>query len=420
MNKSDRKYIALLGALLLLYVFVEFIRPKEVDWTPTFSRTHKTPYGGYLLYTFLPDLFPGQQVNTANRSIYEVVSGTEDPAFNYIFLNMSFDQALFGGGPSFEFDDLETEKLLEFVEAGNHVFMAAERFGGLLADTLNLSTETDAVPVFRQPGSQEVDTTLDIRMTLLNPALHSVRSYRFRQGSVNWYFSSFDTLRTTALGIRFNETNQPLINFIRINWGEGALFIHTAPRVFTNYNIVQGSNVDYLFKALSYLPVRTTVWDEYYKPGSSRHASTPLRYILQQPALRWAYFLALTGLILFILFRGRRRQRIIPVVTPPQNTTLAFVDTVGRLYYQQGNHLDLARKKIAYFRDYLRTHLNLDTNVDEQTLIKKVALRAGVASNEVQVLFRTIASVESRTTLSDEALMDLNDKIESFYAHAKR
>ena len=419
MKKSDRKYIALLTVLIGMYVVIEWVRPKEIDWTPTFSRADKIPYGNYLLYTFLNDLFPGEKVTIADRSVYEVLSSPKADTFNYIFLNLNFDQPFFNG-PSFEFDDLETERLLEFVEGGNYIFMAAERFGGLLADTLKLATNTDAVPVFRQPGSQEVDTTLDVRMRLLNPALKNTQPYRFRQGSVNWSFSSFDTLRTTALGVRYNRENEQVINFIRVDWGDGALFLHSAPRVFTNLNIVKDNNAEYIFNALSYLPVRAAVWDEYYKPGSARHASTPLRYILQQPALKWAYFTALLGLLMFIFFRARRRQRVIPIIKPPQNTTLEFVDTVGRLYFQHGNHRDLAQKKIAYFRDYLRTHLNLDANHLDEAMATKVALRAGIAQLQIDALFRTLANVESQTTLNDDALMDLSTKLETFYAHAKR
>ena len=78
------------------------------------------------------------------------------------------------------------------------------------------------------------------------------------------------------------------------------------------------------------------------------------RYIFTQPALTWAYYLVLIGLLFYALFAGKRTQRVIPVVEPPRNTSLEFAQTVGRLYFQQGDHDNLARKKIQYFLAGLR------------------------------------------------------------------
>jgi hypothetical protein len=53
-------------------------------------------------------------------------------------------------------------------------------------------------------------------------------------------------------------------------------------------------------------------------------ASTPLRFFLTNDFLRWALRLSVFGLILYILFEMKRRQRVIPVITPLRNSTVRF------------------------------------------------------------------------------------------------
>ena len=56
-----------------------------------------------------------------------------------------------------------------------------------------------------------------------------------------------------------------------------------------------------------------------------------LSVIRQHPPLLWAFWLGIVGLLLFIFFNVKRKQRIINVVKPNVNTTVNFTETVGRL-----------------------------------------------------------------------------------------
>jgi hypothetical protein len=87
------------------------------------------------------------------------------------------------------------------------------------------------------------------------------------------------------------------------------------------------------------------ILDEYYKPNKFRAAQTPLRYILSVPAYRWAYYVAIFSILIYVVVYARRQQRIIPIIEPFKNLSLEFARTVGTLYYQQKDHRDLAEKK---------------------------------------------------------------------------
>lgn len=174
------------------------------------------------------------------------------------------------------------------------------------------------------------------------------------------------------------------------------------------------NNNEYAARALSYLPVRDTIWDEYYKIGKLQ-IRTPLRYVLSQEPLRWAYYLSVAGVLMFIFFQGKRRQRAIPLRAPKTNTSLEFVETVGRLYFQAGDHRKLASKKTAFFFEYLRTRFYLNTNNLGEEFVLRVAEKSGVAAQEMRALFEQIQNLHNKHWLSEAELLALNRALENFY-----
>jgi hypothetical protein len=55
--KSLRIYLIVAGLLLTIYIIAQVNRPKAVDWKITLNSKEKTPYGDYILYNRLGDLF---------------------------------------------------------------------------------------------------------------------------------------------------------------------------------------------------------------------------------------------------------------------------------------------------------------------------------------------------------------------------
>ena len=58
MRKSEIKYLVVLCVLFVGLVLFEVYKPKPVDWTQTFSNKDKIPYGTYVLYSMMENLFP--------------------------------------------------------------------------------------------------------------------------------------------------------------------------------------------------------------------------------------------------------------------------------------------------------------------------------------------------------------------------
>ncbi len=392
--RSNIKYILpLLGGMLLM-IILEINTPKPLNWQPTLSMSDKIPYGSYLVYDLLSEIFPEQPIRVNNQPLYESLQSDEEQ-HNYIIITDEFAP-----------DELETNKLLSYVEAGNDVFIASGRFRGALADSFHLETSFIISPEIETSGFYLNDS---VSLNFSNPNLSSPQNYIYRRQTVNSYFSHFDTLHATVLGIN----NIHKANFIRFEIGKGAIFFSSVPLAFTNYNVLYRNNYEYIAKAFSYLPILPTYWDEYYKWGR-RMASSPLRYILSQPALKYAYITLMIGMVLFLIFEGRRRQRIIPVLTPLRNTTVDFVQTVSRLYLQHRNYKQLADKLIRFFLENLRSRFFVKTGEFNEAFYEKLARKSGVPQKEIEKLFSRIQWVREQEHLGEKGLVDLHRAIQRF------
>ncbi|MBK8581488.1 MAG: hypothetical protein IPL86_06480 [Flavobacteriales bacterium] len=184
------------------------------------------------------------------------------------------------------------------------------------------------------------------------------------------------------------------------------------PRAFTNYYLLKDEARPFMESAFSLLPNRPVLWDEYYKVGRDG-SQTPLRYILEQPALRGAYWTAIALLLLTVLVYARRRQRAIPVVEPPRNTSREFADTMGRLYYFQGDHADIARKLSTQFKDETRRKLRLHRTTWDAETVKEIALRSGISEEELNHAGRLMDYYADTENVSEQQLLTLNKAISS-------
>jgi hypothetical protein len=235
------------------------------------------------------------------------------------------------------------------------------------------------------------------------------------------YFSSYDTTYTRVLGV--NEKNLP--DYIVLFAGKGRLYLHVAPRIFSNYFLLTNDNYQYFGYVTAYLRFEPqyVYWDEYYKDfsstknknnlGNNDHFST-MEVIRQNPALLWAFYIGLFGLLLFVLFNVKRKEREIPVLPVNTNATVAFTETVGRLYLQRKDNRNIADKIITYFYEYLRKKYFINTSVINKEFINSLSGKSGVSKTETNELFELIKTIELQDNVSDQELLQLNLKIENF------
>lgn len=387
-----RRFIIIFSVLFILYVVAEINKPKPIDWTVTISRSDKNPYGGYIIYNQLKHIFPATTIQSFRTLIYKQAKNLPETNTAYFII-----------GATLRPTATETNKMKNYVSKGNYIIASANHFYNSFLDSLGVETTT---PVSFKPN----DST---SINFVNPALKETKNFTFIQGTIDQYFSKIDNGKITILSI--NNHHKPV--FVKVPYGKGAFFIHAAPVCFSNYFLLFRHNASYTSKALSYIPqnVSKIYWDEFYKSEQKQEVTTPFRFFLSNEHLRWALRLALIGLLLYIFFEMKRRQRIIPVITPLQNSTLDFVKTVASVYYNEKDNNGIADQKADYFLEFVRNRFNIATQTLDNDFAEQLHRKSGVRIEDISELISLLISVQTEQDVTDEMLLDLNRSVDNFY-----
>jgi hypothetical protein len=394
--KKELKFILVIVTLFAILIVVQMSSPSSVNYEITLEKTDKQAFGTYILFNLIEDLYPDQTIVHTNSTMFEL--GLMDQLDGNLFI-LTTDLYL---------EPEEMETLLDFVAAGNTALITSYLYdpqSSELSDTLNLKSL--GILNSMQNRKDADSTFLYFKDT---PDKH----YNYKKIDVPEYFSSYDTTATEVLA--FNQEDNPVL--IRTAFGEGNFLLSTTPLVFTNYYMVHNDNYQIPEKILQQLPVTNVYWTNYYMMGRME-SNSPLRYILKNPTLSWAYYIALFSIIIYVIFAVKRKQKPIPVISPPRNASLEFVNTVGMLYYNRGDHRNIASKKINYFLDHVRRNYFIATDLSDPDFVKRLANKSGVDEKKVTVVVRSIIHYSKKPVLTSDELMHLNNNIEGFLHHGK-
>src|SRR5205085_10115041 len=114
----------------------------------------------------------------------------------------------------------------------------------------------------------------------------------------------------------------------------------------------------------------------------------------------------------------RRKKRNIPVISKQRNDSMDFVKTIGRLYYDKGDHLNLARKMGAYFLELVRGKYKMQTTNLDDEFVSQLRFKTGLEEWEIRTIVSFIKYLESEPAISDEQLTEFHQQLESFYKKA--
>lgn len=406
--KSYRIYLLFIAILFTAFVAVEYVKPKPISWEETYINKDKIPYGTYVLYEMLKDVFPGVNAQSTRLPVYNKLEtlyslfenndgelyqeAKSKQRFNYLFIN-----------PTFRLDTMDLKFMFRFVFDGSAVFIASHDIDKLLLDSLHLKLKYDA--------SIKNDS---IKINYVNTSLQ--KEYRVKQSNAPFTFQQKDSLSNYKMEV-LAATNSGNATFVRITYGDGNFYLCSTPTLFSNYALLSADNGDFAYKALSYLPVNEVYWDEYQKQGRAGDDSI-WRAVFASEPLRWAYYISLASIFIFVVFEARRRQRIIPVITPLSNSTLEFTRTIGNLYLSKGDHKNIASKKMNYFLEFIRERYRLQTTEWTDDLLNTISLKSGVDKLVIDDIFRMINFIKFNTTISEKNLLDFNLLLEKFYRAA--
>ena len=383
----------------------------------TYKKDDKKPFGSYVAYEQFKKLFSDRFVETNLESfnitwknIKNYSSGTQYSLYFLLAKNI-------------EVSNDEAEAMVDFIKEGNDMFLSADYIDARLLDKIKCETERLGEIVNEVNAKMnETFVKIDFGIDFKTPA-YKYYYYPFLNS-----FSGYDASNVKVLGV--NEAGKP--DYIIMFIGKGRLYLHAAPRAFSNYFLLTANNYQYLEHVLSYLRFepKNIYWDEYYKnqtvsrrkkasggsdPGDDKNKFSPLNVIKNNPPLLWAFWLAIIALLLYVLVNIKRKQRVINEVKANTNTTVTFTETVGRLYLQKKNNKNIAEKMITYFYEHIRNSYFLNTNQVNNEFINSLSRKSGVPIEATQTLFSTIDAINGGKNVNDIELLKLNQLIQKFY-----
>lgn len=471
--KSNNKnhLIIGIGALVLVVVFALVwmfsSEERKFDWSEEYKYNTEQPYDNNLLFALLQE--------RAVEDSFFMVKTALSKGFSPSTINTTASYVYVGGNSNYSYNDIDS--LLVFVENGHDAFLSVNYLDLDLAHQLNLlrceipvlfedtiEPIADSLALDEEWDKEEYEeyedyeeyaedtnvlSTIEYDMldsllfsyadtaatlNLLHPtlALKNAPNYIYRPNnktdSYNWSYFNFEGWCGGDTAVAKLGTVSTGYNFIRVPYGQGHFYIHTTPIAFTNYYLRDDDKLSYAQNVFSHLPDGAIYWDEgshYFHSqdendgGSNPFGKSELNYILSQQASKWAFYTLLVGILLYIIFYMKRRQRIIAVIEPYENTSIEYVQSIGALYFMKKEHRRLAEQKFKLFLSYLRNRYRIPTQVIDDAFIKKVAATSKVEEQQVRKVIESYQEIETKMHMNEEQLIRFNNHLEYFYKYCK-
>ena len=341
--KGSRWFIVFIVAFLSIMFAIEYHLPKNFVWKPTFSHYDEQPFGCAVFDSVLSSSLP-QGYTFSRKSLYQLEQ--EDTTQRRGILVISDNLRL---------SDVDVNALLKMAERGDKIMLVSTLFGRYLEDTLRfrsycsyfspMALKKYATSFLKKDSLHWIgDSTVYPRQTFyFYPQLCSsyfwgdslpervlaqrVLAQRVFESNEFRYETEVDSLTTDSL------VYMPVAMSRR--WGKGEVILVSTPLIFTNYGMLDGKNATYIFRLLSQMGKLPIVRTEGYMKETAQVQQSPFRYFLAHEPLRWALYLTIITIILFMIFTAKRRQRVIPVMHEPANKSLEFTELIGTLYFQK-------------------------------------------------------------------------------------
>lgn len=458
--KSSRNFLFAMLVLFVLFCLLQVNLPKKFVWSPTFSHVDKQPLGCFVFDSVLTQSLPNGY-HVTKKTFFQL---DQEHAKEKISVLMVVNQQ--------DLKQLDVKYLCNIARRGGKVMVVASSSldDGRNADTVVVDElertfkvkieegmyfslrgilaglkahDNDMYDTIYWNNRETMYAAQSYRMfynmvggTLFVDSVPKVKRLAYTLSTAGYDykydslyvgdFTRFDTIVDKKERIERIDTFaiKKIPAAVSVPYGKGEVIFVSSPLLFTNYGMLEGNTFVYIFRLMSYLadlPVYRT--EAYVKTDAMLVAEqSPFREFIKRPPLRWALYLALLGVVLFMIFTARRRQRVIPIMSKPANRSLEFIQLIGTLYYQRKDHVDLVRKKFKLFAEELRKTAGVDiseVNTDDSEYLL-LAEKTGMNSDRLKKVIRQIRlALHSEGNISVEEMRILIDAMDTIVRHAK-
>lgn len=412
--------VALLVGVVLLFVWLtnsgkypqakggKSLVPAKIstNWDDEFELLSKDANGLYFFNYFLKSrLDKGKHVSKIDHNYsLDTIPRNTSPTFLFI-------------GKKFVLNALEIDSLLERVALGSKVFIAQHElnpeFYNRLFDNIELS--------YHYSPSIQINSKSNNNYTFFSIFQNDTIATKWR-GYKNILTNSYANHSVLS-------THGKLENSIAIQVGKGYIYLCSTPELFVNYQLKHADGINYAKHWLNRIPSNENVYwlelgrftkapiNDYEEEIEEK--GTPddsyLQYIFQQKALVYAMILLLFGVLLYVLFRAKRTQPIVPYLSKKKNMTLVFADTITSIYFADRNPsvmLDIQKRN---FFNAVQKHFFVDLSKrKEGKEVRVLAQKSSLSETEINELLLGFEVTELQG-IDENYLIQHSKKLLAFY-----
>lgn len=402
-------FIVLVGGCIAAFIYYKKNYFPKYSWEEDYRRNSEQPYGLNLFHNVIKKQSAKTNI-LANRSYFELDTSRNS---NYIFI-----------GDEFWMDSSNVSSVLKFVARGNNALICSNNtpFDVLV----NFVPVGDTLQHFSQQRDSIVNISYAKGLVPYNNKREFFKMYYKDTFTYNWGVYGKRYFNDTLQNYRFKALaylNDSNITAFTIAHGKGKITIHANPILFTNFYMVRQSGFEHANNFLAQLNNGTSYWDEpSYANNNSSHSSgshnNPLKFLFSHPYLKWAWYLFLVTVLLYLIFRSKREQRVIPLLPVNTNASIEYIKAIGTLYFQNKGHNHIATEMYIIFLSEVRSRYNISTDMPENDLIDQLSVRSGIDKSVLFYLFKLFKEAQQNSDASSDTLINLYNSIENY--HKKR
>lgn len=345
MNKNFKIYAIIFIIIMVIMALFEVNKKEVTDWRKNFDVNEKSPFGLFVFNEEVKYLFKNN-LKKSDQSPYNYYNQYKKGLHNILVVESDMDEESWN-------------TILDQVSKGSDAMVITTYIPKKISDSIGFFSSQMSF------GEQNV-----LKLTDKKYQNDFIKLDKFPSGKG----FTFIKPEVEILGKAIENDSATHVNFIKAKIGKGNMYVHSEPLFLTNYYLLRTGNVKYTQDVFSYLNDRETLW---FVESNTKVSQFFMRFILSKPALKYAWWVFLGGLVLFVFFNAKRKQRIVPVIEPLKNTSVDFVKSIGNLYLQEGDFHDMMAKKAQYFLNKVRIDLLIDTRSLDEEFANKLHLKTG-------------------------------------------
>ncbi len=421
---NNQTKIGLVGGIILIMVLMVWLFSSGGDsatankngrkpyvssnWSKKFELYDKKPLGLFLFTSLAKaHIDSSKKVMIAkNWYILDSLINSSEEKKSFLFV-----------GNNFGLLNDEVELILDEVEDGGELFLAYNSL------TENIQNEL----FIKLSSSFEYNSQIEIKTIKRSFPMINL----FQNDTIATDWNTFGTSKTYGAKKSLSKISGQ-DNFIRINHGKGKIHLISTPTVFYNYQVKRMYGYKYAEYALNKLPKNQDIillelgrlsdnfgnnddnYDDEVEEESGKRDDSYLTLLFQNPTLLKAMLLAILGIMLFVIFRSKRKRPVVPYVKKKKDMTLAFAETITSIYYSKRNPHGLLQVQKKNFYAMVQKHFYLDLNRKDQDNVRNsLAEKSNYNRKDIEQLVDLYDAAEEN--VNDQYVANVLSQQQAFY-----